>query len=195
MLVVVSPTVRRMLDRAGAGRGRLPARPAARGSASPIPPNTTADRAGDLLAAASALAYLQWTRATGHARGRPADRPDPRAGRRAGRAPERRRRLALGRRHEGPAPAERPDDLGAGRLGAGRGRAARPADRRRRRSTRRPTWLAQEFAKVDGGDHETRADAPARPEHPQARRRFEQANALNRRPPGPLRRRRWPTWR
>ena len=53
-----------MLVELALGRGRLPARRPRRGPASPVPPNTTADRAGDLLAATSALAYLQATRAT-----------------------------------------------------------------------------------------------------------------------------------
>ena len=128
----ISPTAPADAHRAGAGRRRLPARATARRICIPRPPNTTADRAGDLLAARRRSTYLQCDQGDGHARGRPPHRPDPRAGRRADRAPERGRRLALGRRHAGgQAPAERPHHLGRGRLGARDGRAARPADRRR----------------------------------------------------------------
>ena len=81
MLVVVSPTLRRLLVELAAGPRRLPARRRVRVACIfPPPPNTTADRAGDLLAATSALAYLR------DRPGRPAapeaaaaDRPDPRA--------------------------------------------------------------------------------------------------------------------
>ena len=108
-------------DRAGPRAGGLPAR--ATGSTTcifPPPPNTTADRASDLLAATSALAYLRATRAASAApeAARLTD-ADPGAGRRADRRAERGRRLALGRtRRAGHAPqTQRPDDLGARRPG------------------------------------------------------------------------------
>ena len=139
MLVVVSPTLRRMLVELALGRDAYPLDAPRRGPASPaaarhdgrprrrpaggdLGPGLPADRPGRR-----------------RPRGRPADRPHPGARRRADHAPERGRRLALGRRREGRGQgrAERPADLGAGRLGPGLGRAAGPADRRRRPSTRR----------------------------------------------------------
>ena len=60
MLVVISPTAPADARRAGA-RAATPTRSTRRvaGCFPPSRPNTTADRAGDLLAATSALTYLQ----------------------------------------------------------------------------------------------------------------------------------------
>jgi TolA-binding protein len=58
MIVVVSPTLRRMLFELALGSGAYPIRGELL-RCLPVPPNTTADRASDLLASASALAYLK----------------------------------------------------------------------------------------------------------------------------------------
>ena len=106
MLVVALADPAADARRAGPGRRRLSARArASRTCILPPPPDTTADRAGDLLAATSALAYLRTAggadapeaaRLTDRIRGLVAELVA---------APERRRRLALGRR---PATAEAP---------------------------------------------------------------------------------------
>ena len=64
MLVVISPTVRRMLIELAMGEDAYPIEDRS-GFCIPRPPHTTADRAGDLLAAGAAVTYLQWTKATG----------------------------------------------------------------------------------------------------------------------------------
>jgi hypothetical protein len=61
MLVVVSPTLRRMLVELALGQVAYPLDARLR-ACFPIPPNTTADRAGDLLAAASSLQSLRAAR-------------------------------------------------------------------------------------------------------------------------------------
>src|SRR5579864_3188164 len=63
MLVVVSPTVRRMLIELALGQDAYPLDHRLTSCILPIPPNTTADRASDLLAATSALTYLRSVRA------------------------------------------------------------------------------------------------------------------------------------
>ena len=84
MLVVLSPTVRRMIDRACRGGGRLRRfEKTVAASASPSPPNTTADRAGDLLAASSAMTYLRSVKGDKAPEAESADRPDSRPGRRS----------------------------------------------------------------------------------------------------------------
>ena len=62
MLVVVSPTLKRLLVELALGRDAYPF-DRRMATCFPIPPNTVADRAGDLLAATSALGYLQASRA------------------------------------------------------------------------------------------------------------------------------------
>ena len=112
MLIVISPTLERMIVELALGRDVSLAElrwPAA-GSCRPLP-NTMADRAADLLAATSALDLSPGDPLVGHARGRAAHRPDPGAGRRADRRPERGRRLALGELRAaaaGPARTRRP---------------------------------------------------------------------------------------
>ena len=85
MLVVVSPTLRRMLIELALGQDAYPLDAPRADLHLPVPPDTTADRAGDLLAATSALAYLRAVRRRRRARGGAADRADPRAGGRADR--------------------------------------------------------------------------------------------------------------
>ncbi|HWE39007.1 MAG TPA: alpha-2-macroglobulin family protein, partial [Isosphaeraceae bacterium] len=62
MLVVVSPTLRRLLIELAVGRDGFSFDVLASACSFPRPPSTTADRASDLLAATSALAYLRSTR-------------------------------------------------------------------------------------------------------------------------------------
>ena len=116
MLVVVSPTLRRMLVELALGRDAYPLSRRVRTCILPPPPDTTADRASDLLAATSALAYLRTVRA--------ADAPE--AVRLTERirglvaeliaAPERGRRLALGRRREVEGKAAPSDRLTSARV-------------------------------------------------------------------------------
>ena len=56
MLVVVSPTLRRLLIELAVGRTSYPLERPRASCIFPPPPSTTADRASDLLAATSALA-------------------------------------------------------------------------------------------------------------------------------------------
>ena len=192
MLVVISPTVRRMLIELAMGEDAYRIEDRSR-FCIPRPPHTTADRAGDLLAAGAAVDLPAIDQGDGHTRGRPPDRPGPRTGLRAGLAPERGRRLALGRRHEGSSPAERSHDLGPRRLGARDRRVARPDDRRR--GPGQGGDLAGPGIRQGRGRRQRDPrHAAARPEHPQqgvvrAGQRPEP------RPPGAFRTCRSPTWR
>jgi alpha-2-macroglobulin len=64
MLVVISPSLRRLLVELALDRDAYPLNVYASRCIFPPPPATTADRAGDLLAASSALGYLRAVRAT-----------------------------------------------------------------------------------------------------------------------------------
>ncbi|HEY2638051.1 MAG TPA: alpha-2-macroglobulin family protein, partial [Solirubrobacteraceae bacterium] len=64
MLIVLSPTLRRMLIELALGRDAYPLGRNLLSCALPIPPDTMADRASDLLAASQAMEYLRATRAT-----------------------------------------------------------------------------------------------------------------------------------
>lgn len=64
MLVVVSPTLRRMLIELALGQDAYPLSARVNTCIFPPPPTTTADRAGELLAATQALAYLRAVRAS-----------------------------------------------------------------------------------------------------------------------------------
>ncbi len=64
MLIVLSPTLRRMLIELALGQDAYPMPRNFNACIIPIPPNTTADRASDLLAATQAMEYLRATRAT-----------------------------------------------------------------------------------------------------------------------------------
>jgi uncharacterized protein YfaS (alpha-2-macroglobulin family)/TolA-binding protein len=177
MLVVISPTVRRMLIELALGEDAYPIGDRAR-FCIPQPPNTTADRAGDLLAAGAAMAYLQWTRATG----------TPEAARLTDRIRGLVSELVSLQNEDGGWPWV-----------AGTKGQPRPSDRMTSARVvwslttaeslglmtdpavldKAATWLAQEFAKLEGGDNETRATLL----HALSTRNkasFEQANALNR---------------
>ncbi|QEH33600.1 Outer membrane protein assembly factor BamD [Aquisphaera giovannonii] len=65
MVVLISPTLRRMLIELAMGRESRVDSPGLSCRIAPPPANTTADRAADLLAATSALAYLRATRSAG----------------------------------------------------------------------------------------------------------------------------------
>ena len=104
MRIDVSPTLRRLLIELALGRRfrregqespELRSRSSGRSA-----PDTVADRASDLIAATSALNYLRGPDPR-RPRGRPAFGPNSGAGERAGHGPERRRRLAVGRRAGG----------------------------------------------------------------------------------------------
>jgi TolA-binding protein len=171
LVVVVSPSVRRMLVELALGRDVYPL---TRRSAIcfPIIPDTLADRASDLVAAASVLSYLKTTGG--------ADAPE------ASRLADRVRSLVA------ELVTRQNDDGGWPWVGGGSDRAA----------SARVVWalaaaepnglvpdpgsierglnyLAQEYPKVDGTDHETRA-AILHALATRHRATFEQANALNR---------------
>jgi uncharacterized protein YfaS (alpha-2-macroglobulin family)/tetratricopeptide (TPR) repeat protein len=177
MLVVISPTVRRMLIELAMGEDayRIEGRS---WSCIPVPPSTTADRAGDLLAAGAATAYLQSTRATG----------TPEALRLTDRVRGLVSELVSLQNEDGGWP-----------WAAGTKGQPRPSDRMTSACVfwslttaeslglmtdaavldKAVTWLAQELARVEGGDNETRATLL----HALSTRKkatFEQANALNR---------------
>ena len=177
MLVVISPTVRRMLIELALGEDayRLEDR-----SKTCIlePPSTIADRAGDLLAAGAATAYLQSIRSTG----------TPEALRLTDRVRGLVSELVSLQNEDGGWPWV-----------AGTNGQPRPSDRMTSACVvwalataeslglltdaavldKATTWLTQEFARVEGGDNETRATLL----HALSTRHkasFEQANALNR---------------
>jgi uncharacterized protein YfaS (alpha-2-macroglobulin family)/TolA-binding protein len=181
MLIVVSPTIRRMLIELAVGQDAFPLARHTKAILLPVPPNTTADRASDLLAAASALSYLKTTR--------------------AGDAPEASRLADRIRGLVGELITLQNDDGGWPWTAAGPEQQPqqRPSDRL---SSARAAWalasaeplgllgnvgaldkamayLSQEFAKADVADHETRATIL----HALSTREkatFEQANSLNR---------------
>ena len=177
MLVVVSPTLKRLLVELALGRDAYPfdRRMAA---CFPLPANTVADRAGDLLAACSALEYLRTQQAV--------------------EAPEFRR---LTDRMHGLVSEliTLQNDDGGWPWVAGEGPGARPSDRL---TSARVLWalrgawgqaamtdpktvdkavahLQGEFAKLDAADQETRA-ALLHALGAWGKATFEQANALNR---------------
>jgi uncharacterized protein YfaS (alpha-2-macroglobulin family)/tetratricopeptide (TPR) repeat protein len=177
MLIVVSPTLRRMIVELALGREGDPLF-ARRDHRLMLPPNTMADRAGDLIAAGAALAYLKESRAT--------DAPE------AIRLRERARgivgELITAQNDDGgwpwvsgSGPANPPSDrLTSARVAlavsaaSGAGLMFEP-----KTVEKAVAYLTQELGKSEAGDHETRAALlHALSAHGKAS--FEQANALNR---------------
>ncbi len=181
MLIVLSPTLRRLLIELALGRDAYPWVVRNRAHIIPIPPNTTADRASDLLSAASALSYLHTSRASAA----------PEASRLTSRMQGLVTELVAIQNEDGGWPWV------SG--GARPGQAAQPSDRLTTASVvwalsaaeslglltdknvldKSATYLTQEFAKANGADHETRAMLL----HALSTRHkatFEQANSLNR---------------
>ena len=181
MLIVVSPTLRAACSsswRWGTTRSRYSGdRMRIRCRLIWPPPNTTADRAAELLAATSALRYLRNARATAAPEAERLTRRIQGLCRRAGRRSESGRRLALGQRRQ-PAPSrpaatgrvgQRPADLGSRRLGSGLGRAAGPAHRRQ--GARPGRRLSQPGILQAERQRSRNPRGPAaRPEHPPRRR-------------------------
>jgi alpha-2-macroglobulin len=177
MLVVVSPTMRRLLIELALGRDAYIFDRRYSACIFPGPPNTTADRASDLLAATSALSYLRTTRA--------ADAPEA---------------SRLGDRIQGLV-AElvtvQNEDGGWPWVVSGQG--AKPSDRLSSASAlwalasaeplglvtdakvldKAVTYLTQEFAKTSGSDFDTRA-ALLHALSTRNKAGFEAANSLNR---------------
>ena len=179
MLVVLSPTLKRMIVEIALGREAYPMPLDSRVlRCIPMPPDTVGDRASDLLATAAAMQYLRATRSS--------DAPEA---------------VRLGDRMRGLA-AElvtlQNEDGGWPWVIAGGGQA-RPSDRM---TSARAAWalaaaapfgavsdpnalpkasnyLTAEFAKTDQADHETRA-AMLHALSAQGKASFEPANALNR---------------
>ncbi len=178
LVVVISPSLRRMILDLALGQDAYILDKRLITCIWPPAPNTTADRASDLLAASSALAYLQAIKAD--------DTPDA-------------KRLADRVRGTVSELITMQNDDGGWPWVAGRQGEPRPSDRMTTSrvvwslssaealglvpdpsaQNKATTWLLQEFAKIEGGDNETRATilhalstAKKAP--------FEQANALNR---------------
>ena len=175
MVVEVAPTIRRLLVELALGRDIHPIRFLQ--LCRPIPPDTTADRASDLLAASSVLHYLRESGA--------ADEGDRLAGKVQGLVAE----LVAAQNEDGgwawiaghpgqPNPSDRQTTArvlwalsGPWKLGGmmTEGQTVEKA----------ATYLLQEFSKTDAADRETRA-AILHALASWGRASFEQANALNR---------------
>ncbi len=96
MMIVISPTLERMIVELALGQDYWILSGTAHSRILPRPPDTMIDRAADLLAATSALSYLRTSRSAGSPDAQRLCGADRRPGRRADRRPERGRRLALG---------------------------------------------------------------------------------------------------
>ncbi|WP_406697489.1 MG2 domain-containing protein [Singulisphaera sp. Ch08] len=181
MLVVLSPTLRRMLIELALGQDAYPLNTRINTCIFPPPPSTTADRAGELLAATQALSYLKAIRSA--------------------EAPEAERLTSRIRGLVAELIAAQSEDGGWPWVGGPiiAGKPANPSDRA---TSSRVVWalataeplglltdpgalakaaayLTQELAKLGAADHETRALLL----HALSTRKattFEQANALNR---------------
>ncbi len=181
MLVVVSPTLRRLLIELALGRDAYPLLARATPNCLPVLPSTTVDRASDLLAAAAALGYLRSTRG--------AAAPE------AGRLTDRIQGLVT------ELVALQNEDGGWSWTSGGvpTGQAAQPSDRTTSARVawalgaaeplglltdkgvldKSATYLTQEFAKASGAETETRAML-LHALSTLGRATFEQANSLNR---------------
>ncbi|WP_193378437.1 MG2 domain-containing protein, partial [Singulisphaera acidiphila] len=181
MLVVLSPTLRRMLIELALGQEAYPLGVRVNTCIFPPPPSTTADRAGELLAATQALSYLKTIRAS--------------------KAPEAERLTSRIRGLVAELIAAQGEDGGWPWVG-GPIIAEKPANPSDRATSSRVVWalataeplglltdpgalakatayLTQELAKLGATDHETRALLL----HALSTRKaatFEQANALHR---------------
>ncbi|HEX8200475.1 MAG TPA: alpha-2-macroglobulin family protein, partial [Isosphaeraceae bacterium] len=176
MLVVVAPTIRRMLVELALGPDASTFDRSLR-FCLPVPPNTLADRAGDLLAAASVLRYVRDARAS--------EAPE------AVRLTERIRglvaELVTAQNEDGGWPwvgggsAPQPSDrLTSARVAfALRGAWEQALMTDPATGDRAAAYLQQELAKTQPGDHETRA-ALLHALSVWGKATFEQANALNR---------------
>ena len=178
MLVVISPSLRRMLIDLAMERDAYVLDKRVTTCIWPPVSPTTADRAGELLASAAVLSYLQTIRA--------ADSPDA-------------KRLSEKVRGAVSELITLQNQDGGWPWVAGRSGEARPSDRLTSARAawalasaeklgllpdpssrdKAATWLLQEFANVEGGDTETRATM-LHALSALGRASFEQANALNR---------------
>jgi tetratricopeptide (TPR) repeat protein len=175
MLVVISPTVQRMLVELALGRDFYPLGARVNNCIFPVPPGTTADRAGELLAATAALGYLRTVRAQ---------------------APEAERLTTHVQGLVSELIAAQNEDGGWPWVG---GEGNRPSDRLAsarvtwalataeplglltdpRALEKATTYLTQEFARAAGNDHDSRA-VVLHALSTRGKATFEQANALNR---------------
>ena len=182
MLVVVSPTVRRMLVEIALGGDAFSIERLI--AACFLPPPTVADRAGDLLGAASTLAYLRVPTRAG---------PPPRS------LGDENRRLEERIRGLIAELTTLQDEDGGWPWVAGSGPGNRPSDRLTSARVvaalaaaaplglvtdpkvmdKADAYLAQEFARTDVADHEARA-ALLHALSTRGKATFERANALNR---------------
>jgi tetratricopeptide (TPR) repeat protein len=178
MLIVVSPSLRRMLIELALGRDFYPLGRRVSALILPPPGNTVADRASDLLAATSALQYLRATKAS--------DAPE--AGRLSDRIQGLVSELVTLQNDDGGWPwvggqpgQARPSDPATSARVAWALASAQPLGLSADTPVldKATTHLAQIFARIDAADHDTRAAVlHALATHKKAT--FEQANALNR---------------
>ena len=180
MLITLSPTLRRLVVELALGRDAHPLPLRYDRCIFPVPPDTTADRAGDLLAATAALGYL---RASGGAAAPEATRLTERI---QGFVSE----LTAAQHDDGgwpwvggtPTPNQpRPSDRVTSARAAWALASAAPLGLLTDPKTldKSATYLTQEFAKVNGSDHETRA-VLLHGLSTLKKATFEQANSLNR---------------
>ena len=184
MLVVVSPTLQRMIVETALGHDYFVTRDNARNSCILPPPDATSERASDLLAAASALAYLRTTRGATSA---------PEAARLVDRVRGLVAELSARQNEDGgwpwvapaPAPGRKDKARSSDRLTSARvvwalatveplGLLTDPAALEKAAG-----YLAAEFAKAAAGDHETRA-VLLHALSTRGKASFETANSLNR---------------
>ncbi|MFO0961048.1 MAG: MG2 domain-containing protein [Isosphaeraceae bacterium] len=175
MLIVLSPSTKRMLIELALGRDAFPIEKISSSRFMPPPPRTTADKASDLLSAAAALAYLRATRA--------ADAPE--AARLGDRISGLVTELIASQCEDGgwswvPGPGKAGDRMTTAHVAWGLASAEKlgmlPDPTAAEKAA---AYLSAEFAKVDGSDHEGRA-AILHALSARGKASFEQANGLNR---------------
>lgn len=175
MLIVLSPSTRRMLIELALGRDYFPSERSIASRIVPPMPRTTADKASDLLAAASALSYLRATHAT--------DAPE--AARLGDQISGLVTELIASQCEDGgwswvPGPGKAGDRMTTAHVSWALAAAEKLGMLPDPSAVEKAgAYLSAEFVKVDGSDHEGRA-AILHALSTRGKASFEQANGLNR---------------